>query len=216
MPAWCHPDLCLVGAGLGRHFPISRERTVVSARHGGRLEDNDAGAHWSLGAERALRRCRPPEPVRVMPAKGVVDMTELSNLVAESVERLRRDKPLVQCLTNIVVANFTANVLLSAGAVPAMVDNPEESEGFASIADGVLVNTGTPYRETTEAMIAAARGAASSNTPWVLDPVGSSGRTPLRCWHWPVLVPPLEARRREMLLKMPWRPRLSSSAITAA
>lgn len=163
-------------------------------------------------------------------------MTELSNLVAESVERLRRDKPLVQCLTNIVVANFTANVLLSAGAVPAMVDNPEESEGFASIADGVLVNTGTPYRETTEAMIAAARGAASSNTPWVLDPVGwachgalgwswipwtsplqpSSGRTPLRCWHWPVLVPPLEARRREMLLKMPWRPRLSSSAITAA
>lgn len=44
MPAWCHPDLCLVGAGLGRHFPISRERTVVSARHGGRLEDNDAGA----------------------------------------------------------------------------------------------------------------------------------------------------------------------------
>lgn len=55
-------------------------------------------------------------------------MTELSNLVAESVERLRRDKPLVQCLTNIVVANFTANVLLSAGAVPAMVDNPEESE----------------------------------------------------------------------------------------
>ena len=99
-------------------------------------------------------------------------MTELSNLVAESVERLRRDKPLVQCLTNIVVANFTANVLLSAGAVPAMVDNPEESEGFASIADGVLVNTGTPYRETAEAMIAAARGAASSNTPWVLDPVG--------------------------------------------
>lgn len=50
-----------------------------------------------------------------MPAKGVVDMTELSNLVSESVERLRRDKPLVQCLTNIVVANFTANVLLAAG-----------------------------------------------------------------------------------------------------
>ncbi|MGK2308822.1 hydroxyethylthiazole kinase [Cutibacterium sp. V970] len=107
-----------------------------------------------------------------MPAKGVVDMTELSNLVSESVERLRRDKPLVQCLTNIVVANFTANVLLAAGAVPAMVDNPEESEGFASVADGVLVNTGTPYRETAEAMVAAVRGAAGGDTPWVLDPVG--------------------------------------------
>lgn len=100
-------------------------------------------------------------------------MTELSNLVAESVERLRRDNPLVQCLTNIVVANITANVLLAAGAVPAMVDNAEESEGFASAADGVLVNTGTPYRETAEAMVAAARGAASSGTPWVLDPVAA-------------------------------------------
>lgn len=107
-----------------------------------------------------------------MPAKGVVDMTELSNLVSESVERLRRDKPLVQCLTNIVVANFTANVLLAAGAVPAMVDNPEESEGFASLADGVLVNIGTPYRETAEAIVVAVRGAAGSDTPWVLDPVG--------------------------------------------
>ena len=163
-------------------------------------------------------------------------MTELSNLVAESVERLRRDKPLVQCLTNIVVANFTANVLLSAEAVPAMVDNPEESEGFASIADGVLVNTGTPYRETAEAMIAAARGAASSNTPWVLDPVGVGmpWRTRValdtldvaapaviranasEVLAWPVLVPPLEVRRQEMLLRMPWRPRLSSSAVTAA
>ncbi|AGJ77934.1 hydroxyethylthiazole kinase [Cutibacterium avidum 44067] len=99
-------------------------------------------------------------------------MTELSNLVSESVERLRRDKPLVQCLTNIVVANFTANVLLAAGAVPAMVDNPEESEGFASLADGVLVNIGTPYRETAEAIVVAVRGAAGSDTPWVLDPVG--------------------------------------------
>ncbi|TAM86048.1 MAG: hydroxyethylthiazole kinase [Candidimonas sp.] len=84
---------------------------------------------------------------------------------------LRERAPLVQCLTNIVVANFTANVLLAAGASPAMVDNPAEAESFAGIAGGVLINLGTPYPDTTEAMAAAIRGAEANHTAWVLDPV---------------------------------------------
>jgi hydroxyethylthiazole kinase len=40
---------------------------------------------------------------------------------------LRARRPLVQALTNTVSTNFVANVLLSAGASPAMVDNPEEA-----------------------------------------------------------------------------------------
>lgn len=86
---------------------------------------------------------------------------------------LRKDPPLVQCLTNIVVANYTANVLLAAGASPAMVDNPAEAEEFASIAGGVLVNLGTPYDDTAAAMAAAVRGAQRSGTPWVLDAVAA-------------------------------------------
>jgi hydroxyethylthiazole kinase len=37
-----------------------------------------------------------------------------------------------------VSLNFVANVLLSAGASPAMVDNPEEAGLFAGVADGVV------------------------------------------------------------------------------
>jgi hydroxyethylthiazole kinase len=44
---------------------------------------------------------------------------------------LRAKRPLVQALTNTVSSNFVANVLLSAGASPAMVDNPEEAALFA-------------------------------------------------------------------------------------
>jgi hypothetical protein len=44
---------------------------------------------------------------------------------------------LVQALTNTVSSNFVANVLLSACASPAMVDNPEEAGLFAGVADGV-------------------------------------------------------------------------------
>ena len=74
-------------------------------------------------------------------------------------------------MTNIVVAGFTANVLLAVGAAPAMVENAEESADFARLADAVLVNFGTLSAERVAAMRAAVAAAASSGTPWVLDPV---------------------------------------------
>jgi len=92
---------------------------------------------------------------------------------AEALRSLRERAPLVQCLTNIVVANFTANVLLAAGCAPAIVDNAQEAEGFAAISAGVLVNLGTPYQETAQAMRAAVRGAHGAGVPWVLDPVAA-------------------------------------------
>lgn len=93
--------------------------------------------------------------------------------VAQALVALRERAPLVQCLTNIVVANFTANVLLATGAAPAMVDNPAEAGAFAAISGGVLVNLGTPYPDTVAAMRAAVRGAEAAGVPWVLDPVAA-------------------------------------------
>jgi len=92
---------------------------------------------------------------------------------ADALEELRAGAPLVQCLTNIVVAQWTANVLLAVGAAPAMVDNREEAGAFAAIAGGVLVNLGTPYAETVSAMQSAVASATQAGTPWVLDPVAA-------------------------------------------
>jgi hydroxyethylthiazole kinase len=94
---------------------------------------------------------------------------------AAALEAVRREAPLVQCLTNIVVAGWTANTLLAAGAAPAMVDNPEEAAGFATVARGVLVNLGTPYPDTARAMVEAVGAAGRAETPWVLDPVAVGG-----------------------------------------
>lgn len=84
---------------------------------------------------------------------------------------VRRHHPLVQCLTNTVVAGFTANVLLAVGAAPAMVDNTEESAEFAAMAGAVLVNLGALTPEGMSAMRAAVAAANRAGTPWVLDPV---------------------------------------------
>lgn len=94
--------------------------------------------------------------------------------LGDALNALRAQPPLVQCLTNIVVAQWTANVLLAVGAAPAMVDNPREAAEFAPIASGVLVNLGTPYDDTADAMRLSA-AAAAAGTPWVLDPVAAGG-----------------------------------------
>jgi hydroxyethylthiazole kinase len=88
---------------------------------------------------------------------------------------LRARKPLVQAITNTVSANFMANVLLAAGASPAMVDNPEEAALFAGIADGVLINLGTPTSAQVESSYLATSAAQKAGRPWVLDPIAAGG-----------------------------------------
>ncbi|WP_376766152.1 hydroxyethylthiazole kinase [Arthrobacter mobilis] len=90
---------------------------------------------------------------------------------ARLLEAVRTRQPLIQCLTNAVVTNFTANVLLAVGAAPAMVDIPGEAAEFAPVASGVLVNLGTPAASQRTAMLEAAGAARAAGTPWVLDPV---------------------------------------------
>ncbi|MCZ9294999.1 hydroxyethylthiazole kinase [Corynebacterium yonathiae] len=92
-------------------------------------------------------------------------------------DAVRESTPLIQCLTNKVVSNVTANALLAIGASPAMVDTPEESGEFAQVASGILINCGTPSSEQYGGMRAAIAGASSAQTPWVLDPVGAGGLT---------------------------------------
>jgi hydroxyethylthiazole kinase len=98
---------------------------------------------------------------------------------AELLEAVRARAPLVQCITNTVVQNVTANVLLALGASPAMVDVPTEAGPFARVVDALLVNTGTPHAEPRVAALEAVHAARDAGTPWVLDPV-AVGSLPVR------------------------------------
>lgn len=114
-----------------------------------------------------------PEPSRSqaltagMPGVSRVDPDEVGRVL----EAVRDRGPLVHCMTNVVVANFTANVLLALGASPAMVENDEESAEFAGVADGLLVNLGTLSAERARAIRAATAAADEAGKRWVLDPV---------------------------------------------
>ncbi len=96
---------------------------------------------------------------------------DFAAIAADVLARMRDRAPLVHCITNSVAQNYTANVLLAAGAVPSMTVSPEEVAGFVAAADALLVNLGTFDAERRSAVDAALDAAEAARTPWVLDPV---------------------------------------------
>jgi len=85
--------------------------------------------------------------------------------------RLQAAAPLIQNITNTVVQQFSANVLLAVGAAPAMLDHEADAGQFARLADGILINFGTATNQQLLAADAAIRVARELGKPWVLDPV---------------------------------------------
>lgn len=117
----------------------------------------------------------------------VMNHSKISNLTAPLLEQileswtlLQTQQPLVHIITNGVANNYVANVLLAAGASPAMIDNPFEAESFASIAAAVSINLGMPTTEQMQAMQISAETAQRLDKPWVLDPVGYGPVLPWR------------------------------------
>ena len=102
---------------------------------------------------------------------GLATCDNVAQLAASLIERVRLRSPRVHSITNAVAQNFTANVLLAAGAVPSMTVSVEEIGPFVAGANSLLVNLGTFDRERREASEIAVETAAKVNVPWVLDPV---------------------------------------------
>eukprot|EP00892_Ulva_mutabilis_P000489 jgi/Ulvmu1/10440/UM062_0037.1 len=98
---------------------------------------------------------------------------------AKAVAKMREVNPLVQCITNFVSMDIMANVLLAAGASPAMAHSLDEVEDFVGIASALLVNMGTLEPDWIQSMKLAASKCVELGKPWVLDPV-AAGATPFR------------------------------------
>lgn len=123
--------------------------------------------------ELIIRRKKAPEQKTDVTAANVL------KIAADALRALRAKKPLVQCMTNVVASNFTANALLALGAAPTMVEDMGEASQFTKVADSLLVNVGAVTKPQADAMRAAVSHANMGGKPWVLDPVGV-GALPLR------------------------------------
>lgn len=98
---------------------------------------------------------------------------------AENLRDLRAMRPLVHNITNFVVMNFTANVLLAAGASPVMAHADNEVADMVALSKALVLNIGTLDDAWVAAMLRAGNKANELGVPIILDPVGA-GATPLR------------------------------------
>ena len=99
-------------------------------------------------------------------------MNNHSHTAADILNRLRAKRPLILNLTNNVVQNITANMLLATGGVPVMLNHSDEIRDLLhSCANGMLVNVGTLSEQQAQTMIGAVKDAQEAGVPWVLDPV---------------------------------------------
>jgi hydroxyethylthiazole kinase len=86
---------------------------------------------------------------------------------------VRKNEPLVQCITNFVTVNDCANIILAAGGSPSMSQDIREVEEAVCHSDALVCNMGAI--DFTESMILAGKKANSLGIPVVLDPVAAGG-----------------------------------------
>lgn len=100
-------------------------------------------------------------------------MEKLAKSAARNLQAVRDTKPLIHNITNYVVMNFTANVLLAMGASPVMAHAMQEVEEMVAFAKTLILNIGTLSEKWIDSMIKAGEKASELGIPIVLDPVGS-------------------------------------------
>jgi len=107
-------------------------------------------------------------------------MTEkMLQTIAGYLIKIRETRPLIHNITNMVVMNDTANILLHIGASPVMAHAREEVEEMVALSGALVLNIGTLTPELVESMLIAGKKANQLGIPVVLDPVGA-GATSLR------------------------------------
>ena len=103
----------------------------------------------------------------------------LGEKIFETLEKIRRERPLIHNITNMVAMNDSANIILAIGGLPIMAHAQEEVKEMVRAAGALVLNIGTLTSEQIDSMIAAGEEANSLKKPVVLDPVGA-GATYLR------------------------------------
>ncbi|KAI9346910.1 Hydroxyethylthiazole kinase family-domain-containing protein [Obelidium mucronatum] len=103
----------------------------------------------------------------------------LVNQIANALASIRRTTPLVHSITNYVVMNDNANIILAIGGSPIMAHSIDEAADIVSFCGSLVLNIGTLSNHWIQAMHIAGKKANEIGIPVVLDPVGA-GATPLR------------------------------------
>ena len=93
--------------------------------------------------------------------------------LAKALTQVKKESPLVQCITNFVTVNDCANIILASGGSPSMCMDAREAPEAVAIARALVCNLGAI--ESVESMLLTGKRANELGVPVVLDPVAVGG-----------------------------------------
>lgn len=92
--------------------------------------------------------------------------------VKNVMDKLKKNSPLIHCITNPISINQCANAVLSVGAKPIMAEHPKEVCEITKTAKALLLNLGNITDVRMESMVLSSKTAREFNIPMVIDLVG--------------------------------------------
>lgn len=98
-------------------------------------------------------------------------------VVDRILKAVNQQSPLIHNVTNLVVMQTTANMLLAMGASPLMAHAQQEMQEIVSLSHALVLNIGTLDEQWIQSMQQAQVVANEQRKPIVLDPVGAGAST---------------------------------------
>lgn len=87
---------------------------------------------------------------------------------------IKKQKPLIHCITNPISINQCANAVLALGAGPIMAEHPCEVAEITETAAALLLNTGNITDVRMKSILISAETAYKNKIPFVFDAVGAA------------------------------------------
>ena len=94
------------------------------------------------------------------------------NKICEIRDLVKKQKPLIHCITNPISINQCANAILSLGAKPIMAEHPKEVSEITFTSDALMLNIGNITDARMESIMLSMDTAKEKNIPVLLDVVG--------------------------------------------
>ena len=92
----------------------------------------------------------------------------------EQRQRIKREQPLIHCITNPISIHACANVVLALGARPIMAEHPAEVAQITATAGALMLNLGNITDVRIKSMEISLRTAKENEIPVLLDLVGTA------------------------------------------
>lgn len=145
-------------------------------------------------------------------------MTEKNiTLLPTARQQLKKQAPLIHCITNPISINDCANGLLAVGARPIMAEHPREVEEITATAAALSVNLGNITDARMESMLLSGQKAREQGIPRIIDVVGAGCSRMRRTYagQWIKQCRPSVIKGNMAEIKALWGETVSSTGIDA-